>query len=306
MLTFDRLVDTAVQEKTAVALGYFDGLHRGHMAVIELAISQPERLAAVFTYDLPAKTGRAAQGLLLTHADKLTQLEQKGVKLVLCPDFSEFSGMSPERFVQEVLCERLNAGYVSCGEDFRFGHAASAGMQELQALCAARGIETGTPADVLHDGRRISSTWIRELLATGDAEQAAKLLGRPFGYRLPVVEGKRLGRTIGSPTINQTLPEALLCPRYGVYASAVRTPGGWRTGVTNIGLRPTVEQTARANSETYIHDFAGDLYGKEIEVRLLAFLRAEQKFSGVEQLRAQIAADAAAALPAAEAYVQQL
>ena len=310
MQIFSQIEDATSEHKTAIALGFFDGLHVGHRAVIDLALAQRENglTPAVFTFsaDANALGVRRREGLLLPCADKLHLLCKMGVELVLCPDFSALMQMDARDFVEGVLVGRLNAAFVCCGENFRFGRGAAAGVDELRQWCDELGVMVQSCGDVLTDGKRISSTWIRELLAAGEAEKAAKLLGRPFGYLLPVVVGKRLGRTIGSPTINQQLPEDFVPVRLGVYASAVRTPdGSWHAGVTNIGLRPTVEHSDTVNSETYIHAFSGDLYGQKVLVRLLRFLRGEKRFSSVEALRAQIAVDTAEALPVAQSYLDQ-
>ena len=141
--------------------------------------------------------------------------------------------------------------------------------------------------------------------AAGDVKEAGRLLGRAFGYRLTVVHGKRLGRTIDSPTINQRFPKSFVRLRHGVYAAAAVVDGALLPAVANIGLRPTVEQTDAVNSETYIIGFSGDLYGRQIEVRLLEFLRDEQKFASVDALRARIQADARASVPIAKAYIEK-
>ena len=220
-----------------------------------------------------------------------------------CPDFSEFHAMEPESFVDEILVRRLNANAACCGEDFRFGKKAAGDVGQLAALCQARGIRLDVVPPVTFEGERVSSTRIRHLLGEGRVADANRMLGRAFGYDFTVVRGKQLGRKLDSPTINQRLPDGFVPLRHGVYASVSFAGGAWHPSVTNIGLRPTVEDTTAVNSETYICGFSGDLYGASVEVRLLAFLRPEQRFPSVEALRARIHADAEASVPIAEEYL---
>lgn len=160
-----------------------------------------------------------------------------GGALLLSPDFTDFSAMPPEEFVDEVLVRRLGAAVVCCGDDFRFGRDAAGDVPMLKTLCAARGVEVDVVPAVLWGGERVSSTRIRRLLGEGEVETAGELLGRAFGYDFTVVHGKRLGRTIDSPTINQRFPADFVRLRHGVYAAAARVDGVLRPAVTNIGLR---------------------------------------------------------------------
>lgn len=294
----------------AVACGYFDGLHIGHAAVIGRAVRRAREAglcAGVFTFTRsggsPAR--KTGAGEIITEADKYAILDEWGVGRVLAPDFAEFHDLEPEAFFDEVLVRRMGARVICCGADFRFGRAAAGDAALLEKLCVSRGVELDIVPEVLCGGVRVSSTRIRELLAAGDVKTAGALLGRAFGYRFTVVHGKRLGRTIDSPTINQRFPESFVRLRHGVYAAVARVDGALRPAVANIGLRPTVEQTDAVNSETYIIGFSGDLYGQEIEVRLLEFLRDEQRFPSIDALRARIQADARTSVPIAEAYIEK-
>lgn len=304
------LEEAVCETPTAVACGYFDGLHIGHAAVIGEAVAQAQALGVepgVFTFTLhgghPAAKPEGCE--LLTEGEKYRILEAWGVRRVLCPDFSQFQSMSPEAFVEEILCRRLRAAVVCCGEDFRFGSRASGDVSLLRRLCAQRGVQVAVVPEVDCGGSRVSSTRIRALLGEGRVEEANQLLGRAFGYDFIVIHGKRLGRTIDSPTINQRMPAGFVRLRHGVYASVTLAQGRLWPSVTNVGLRPTVEDSRAVNSETYLHGFSGDLYGQRVPVRLLRFLRDEQKFDSVERLRAQIQADAEACLPVARAYIEE-
>ncbi len=256
-----------------------------------------------FTMDGGHPAAKSTANALTTERQKEQLLENWGVRLVLCPDFSEFHAMEPESFVDEILVRRLNANAACCGEDFRFGKKAAGDVGQLAALCQARGIRLDVVPPVTFEGERVSSTRIRSLLGEGRVADANRMLGRAFGYDFTVVRGKQLGRKLDSPTINQRLPDGFVPLRHGVYASVSFAGGAWHPSVTNIGLRPTVEDTTAVNSETYICGFSGDLYGARVEVRLLAFLRPEQRFPSVEALRARIHADAEASVPIAEEYL---
>lgn len=299
----------APKQNSAVALGFFDGLHVGHAAVISCAVQSAKKdglAPAVFTFYIDTgPAGKTPGGMLQTEAEKLDMLGSLGVKTVLSPPFSEFRDMQPEAFVEEVLVKRLSAAVVCCGFDFRFGKQASAGVKELGELCAQSGISLHVMDPVSDAAGKISSTRIRKALAAGDVGAAAKMLGRLFGYCLPVVHGKQLGRSLGKPTINQPIPQNFAVLRHGVYASITTLDGVEYPSVTNIGSHPTVDCGSDVNSETYIHHYSGDLYGREIPVRLVEFLRDEKKFDTVEELRAQIEADADTALKIASKFLGQ-
>lgn len=319
---------------TSVALGFFDGLHLGHQAVIRRAVECCDVgcSPAVFTFTLPgmerpeekrpdlpnSATGKK-EGLsakrpaskpdsafrLITDRERETLLSGWGVEWMVCPPFSAIQSMEPEEFVQKVLADRMHAGTVCCGRDFRFGKRAGAGAKELRTICAALGILVELVDEVTWDGRRISSTWIRDLIHQGDVKTAASLLGRPFGYDFTVISGKRLGRTLHFPTINQSFSTDFITPRHGVYASVAFAEGKWRPAVTNVGLRPTVEVGGQVNSETYIMEFDGDLYDSAVPVRLLEFLRPEVNLGSLDALRAQIGRDTEAARVVAEAFLDR-
>ncbi len=307
MQIYHSVADCQPCGRGAVALGFFDGLQIGHAAVVSRTLSyQQEGLCpCVFTFTMDGghPAAKSSANALTTERQKEQLLESWGVRLVLCPDFSEFHAMEPESFVDEILVRRLNANAACCGEDFRFGKKAAGDVGQLAALCQARGIRLDVVPPVTFEGERVSSTRIRSLLGEGRVADANRMLGRAFGYDFTVVRGKQLGRKLDSPTINQRLPDGFVPLRHGVYASVSFAGGAWHPSVTNIGLRPTVEDTTAVNSETYICGFSGDLYGARVEVRLLAFLRPEQRFPSVEALRARIHADAEASVPIAEEYL---
>lgn len=275
----------------AVALGMFDGLHLGHRKVISLAAEGAARglAPAVFTFAENPKPRGADGGALLSQEDKIRLLGEMGVERLYLPDFSQVKDLSAEDFVRSVLKNICMAREVFCGFNYTFGRGGKAGSGDLRRLCAQCGIGVGVAPAVLDGGEPVSSSRIRALLRAGDAETAARLLGRPFGFNLPVVQGRHLGRRLGTPTLNQRIPPEFVRPRFGVYASRVETGGGVFCGVTNVGVHPTVGAADTALAETWMPEYGGPpLYGRGVRVDLLRFLRPERKFSGLAQLQAEI------------------
>ncbi|MFA9380906.1 MAG: riboflavin biosynthesis protein RibF [Acetanaerobacterium sp.] len=294
MVTIDTLRERKIETPTAVALGYFDGVHRGHRAVIGNAHSRKARGldTCVFSFSVTTQNPESGKGRLniTTSALKQEQMRLLGVDYYVVPDFSEFKELEPEEFVN-LLTQRLCAKEVYCGANFRFGRRAKGDVSLLARLCAAADAALTIVPDVLEGDEPVSSSRIRALLEQGSVQRAGMLLGRPYSYDCPVTQGRRLGRSIGSPTINQYFESQLLVPRYGVYASFVRIDGRLLPGVTNIGVRPTVDENSPPLSETCILGFEGDLYGRRVEVSLIHYLRGERRFASVEQLRDAIAND---------------
>ncbi len=229
---------------------------------------------------------------ILSRDMKFELLEGLGVKYVYSPDFANFKDLDGNGFVQLVLCDKFNAKCAVCGEDFRFGKGAKWGVRELDGLCRRHGIKLYSVPKVTENfGERISSTMIRGLIREGNIERANLLMGSGFALKLPVAYGRKLGRTLDFPTINQYFPKRQIVPKYGVYASRTEVCGGIYKSVTNIGVKPTVGSDAPL-AETYIIDYSGEeLYGETAKVTLTAFLRPERKFADVDELKACIAAD---------------
>ena len=284
----------------AVALGNFDGVHRGHQALIALTVEQAQALDApvlALTFEPhPRRFFVPDTGpfrLTLPPA-KVRLLEAQGVQAVLAQRFDQaFAGLSADAFVDEVLLEGLVARHVVCGYDFTFGARRGGNVEKLRKLGRERGFGVTILDPVMREGEIYSSTSIREALRAGWASEAAELLGRPWEIEGVVEQGDKRGRTIGFPTANVALGEHLR-PRFGVYAVRALVDGTWRDGVANLGRRPTVGKL-QENFEVHLFDFSGDLYGKTLRVALIDFIRPEMKFTGLDQLKAQIAADAQAA-----------
>ncbi len=272
-------------ENTAVALGYFDGVHLAHQYLIrQMTIyAQDNNLnKAVFTFTKSVTLNHKGKDLS-TQSQKLEQMRKIGLDLYYSPDFSLFSNLTPEEFVQQILINSMKAKAVFCGEDFFFGKNRSGNVQVLKELCEKFGIYFHQVDLVTLDGVPVSSTAIREALEDGDMEKAALMLGRPYSIKLPVVHGKKIGRTIGTPTINQIFPKTMCMPKEGVYISSVEFDGTIYPSATGISNRPTVEGT-EITCETHILDFSGDLYHKDIEVEVHMYLFAPRKFNSLEEL----------------------
>ena len=285
-----------MNDKTIFALGFFDGVHLGHQALLaacrELAEKNGCRAGAVtFTAHPDALVFGKAPVLLNTSADRRGLLHTYGVDTVLELPFDRaLMSTHWSAFLQQ-LTQAGAAGFV-CGSDFRFGAGGSGTAKKLAAFCESRQLPCAVVPEQRKDGERISSTRIRLLLEAGRPEEDNRLLGHPHILSGEVVAGKQLGRTIGVPTANLRFPEGLLVPKFGVYACKVLVDGEQYAAVTNIGTRPTVDGQG-VTVESYLLDFNGDLYGKNITVAFYEFLRPEQKFSSLEELKTQIAADIA-------------
>ena len=275
----------------AVALGCFDGIHLGHRAVME-RLHDPsfdDLDKAVFSFSDAPSFKKGAE-LIATFEDKCGILSEMGMQELILPSFDSVRDYSPESFFSEILVKRLDARLLVCGENYRFGRYASGDSELLQRLSAEQGIRCIVVPSVMYGGSMISSSRIRAALAAGDVESAAKMLGRQFSYCLEVVHGRKLGRELGTPTINQYFPDNFLIPAYGVYASVTGIDGKLYSSVTNIGVKPTVGSD-RPLSETWVIGYSGDLYGRKIRVSLISHMRDECRFSSMEKLKEAIHSD---------------
>jgi len=288
-----------IMKRTIFALGFFDGVHLGHQALLaacqRLAAEAGLQTGAVtFTAHPDTLVSGNTPGLINTIEDRIRLLEGFGMDTVIPLPFDKTLMQTPWEVFLEQLLEQGAAGFV-CGDDFRFGFKGEGNAEKLTAFCKDRGLPWAVVPEQLFDGVRVSSTHIRQLLLSGDMKAATGFLGHPHILTGKVIRGKQLGRTIGIPTANLTLPEGLICPKKGVYATKATVKGQEFTGVTNIGTRPTVSGEG-ISVETWLLGYEGDLYGEELQLQFLAFLRPEQKFSSLEELKAQIQRDAARAV----------
>lgn len=281
-----------MKERTIYALGFFDGVHIGHQALLkackELAEKENCRAGVItFTTHPDSLVSGSAPRLISTLADRRKLLEQYGMEVVVELPFDQKLMQTPwQDFLNMVKEEYATAGFV-CGQDFRFGKKGEGTAALLQEACEKEGLPCRVVAEQKMEGITVSSTYIRGLLEAGEMEKATAFLGHPFCLTETVVEGKKLGRTLSIPTANMALPQELVRPKLGVYAGTIVIDGKTYVAVTNIGTRPTVDGEG-ITVESWLPDFSGDLYGKTLTLKLSCFIREEKKFPNLEALQAEI------------------
>lgn len=288
-----------MNKPTVIALGFFDGVHRGHAALLQRAAQRAKELgveSAVFTFNRPPKevvTGKKVY--LINSTDDRRDLMERlyGIDRVIFAPFDDnMMHCSWQDFLHELLIRENGAVHLVAGHDYHFGYKNEGNPQLLQEACAKLGIGCDIIPKVELDGITVSSTYIRTLVESGDVERAAQFLGHRHCLSQAVRHGQHFGRTIGIPTVNLTIPEGVLVPRYGVYISRVYLPDGRSfPGVTNIGTRPTVSSSPEVTVETFLLDFDGDLYDRRIRLEFFCRLRGEQRFPDALALRDQIHRD---------------
>lgn len=274
------------EKQSAVTLGKFDALHRGHQKLIEQVCkyADDQTVSIVCAFDM----GKQA---LLTKNEKREQLKEKVDYLILCPFTKKIREMEAETFIQEILVNRFHASHLVVGTDFRFGHGKRGDARMLEQYAEQYGYQVDVIEKETLDGKIISSTYIRELLAEGNIVRANLLLGYTYQLSGTVRHGKQLGRTLGFPTMNVIPEEEKIMPKFGVYTCRIFVDGIWYNGIGNVGVKPTVTEEQKPLVEVYAFDFEGDAYGKEVTVEFCEFVRPEQKFSSIEELKAQVDED---------------
>ena len=273
------------------ALGFFDGVHLGHQALLKTCCKLAEQLGAqpcaiTFQQHPQALFLENPPKLINTNNDRLRLLRQYGIGPVrFYPVTRDVMGMSCEAFLEELItCGAV--GFV-CGSDFRFGNRGEGNAEKLEEFCRVRNLAFRMVGDQMLDDLRVSSTHIRTLLEQGEMEQAVRFLGHPHILTGEVVEGRKIGRTIGIPTANLTVPKEVVQLRHGVYVCKATVEGNAFLAVTNVGNRPTVGGH-KVTVEPWLLDFNGDLYGKTLILEFYSFLRPERKFDSLEDLKAEI------------------
>ena len=285
--------------KIALALGTFDGLHKGHLNVLKTTkeFALDGLVPSVLLFDchpLVAVKGFAPP-LLITKEEKEESIKRMGL-LPIPISFDEIRNLSPEEFVKDVLIDKLNAGAVVSGDNFHFGKNGQGNSEVLEELCKKYDIIYKKAENVSYGDQLISSTRIRNALENGDIEEANNMLGRKFSYDFLVVEGNKIGKKyFGFPTINQHFPVDFINLKHGVYASQSTVDDVVYPSVTNFGCHPTIGGD-KVLSETCILGFDGDLYNQRIKVELLSFIRGEKKFNSKEELKEQIDKDSKSAV----------
>lgn len=276
----------------ALALGTFDGVHKGHLNVLNEAkkLKSESLVPAVLVFDRHPQevlSGKK-QFLLLTPTEKNRIFKENGILSVkVC--FEEIKNYSPEEFV--IFTKNLGAKALVCGENFHFGKFSAGNTEILFELCKKYDIILKIAKNAYCGEELISSSRIRACIENGETEKANEMLGRYFSYDFPVSHGRGNGTVWGFPTANQKIPDTFVRPKFGVYASRVLIDGKFYPSVTNFGVRPTVSDSGEAVSETFVSDFNGSLYGKDLRVELIKFLRCEQKFASIDALSAQVMKD---------------
>ena len=279
------------QHKRVYALGFFDGVHLGHQALLaecrRLATLHRCKAAAI-TFDLPpgAVLQNQAPNMLTNALDRQRLLRHFGMdEVTVFPATPDSLSMPWQKFLNR-LVDAGAVGFV-CGQDYRFGHKGEGDAEKLAAFAAEKGFPCSIVPEQQMDGEKISSTRIRRLLEQGDVENANRLLGHPHILTGTVISGQKIGRTIGIPTANLPLPPELLTPALGVYACIARVDGKEYPAVTNIGTRPTVGGVG-ITAEAWLQNFSGDLYGKMLTLEFHSFLRPEKTFPSLEALKEEI------------------
>ena len=291
-----KTLDFKIEEPTAVTLGKFDGLHRGHELLMRTVLECKEKYqvaSVAFTFDIPprSRVEEIVASVLTTNDEKQYIFEKQGIDyLIECPFTQEVMSMEPQKFI-EWISNSLHMKYVVVGDDFRFGYKRAGDYHTLQEYEAVYGYKTIVLEKLKDSNRDISSTYVREKIADGNIRKANELLGYHYFIKSEILHGKKLGRRIGIPTINMILPEHKLLPPNGVYVTEVLVNGEKYMGVTNVGCKPTVSEEKIVGVETYIDDFNQDLYGEKIVVSFLEFIRPEMKFASVDELKVQMESD---------------
>lgn len=281
---------------SAVAIGKFDGIHAGHYRLIDEILRQKKNglQAVIFTF-FPSATvyfGGGEAKELTTREEKREIFERMGIDVVVeFPLNPETAATLPVDFVKNILLGMMNMKFLAAGEDVSFGKGGKGNRELLEEMAEENDFSVRIIEKIFDHGKEISSTYVREEILKGNMELASELLSRNYSIEGIVENGMHLGRKMGFPTVNLYPPKEKLMPPYGVYYSDVFYDGCTYHGITNIGVKPTVQQTKVVNAETYLYDFDRDIYGKKIRLELLKFKRPEQKFQDLAALQKKLHED---------------
>src|SRR5688572_28785785 len=302
MKIFHGTENANILRPTVLTLGVFDGLHLGHQKIMQTVVERAKAVGAhatAITFDPHPRAvlhPESAPPLLQTLDQRLANFEVLGIEqAIVIPFTREFAANPAENFLRDIVHDRLHAREVYLGKGFAFGRGRGGNIELLRRMSEELGFLADEVPEVCIRGRRISSSRIRTLLSEGRVNLARRMLGRPYGVEGVISRGNQRGRTIGFPTANLK-PHNRLVPKNGVYATATLVDGTWRRSITNVGVRPTFEDSTEVSIESNIFDFHGDLYGDVLRVRFLHRIRDERKFGGIDELKAQIEKDTRRAL----------
>jgi riboflavin kinase/FMN adenylyltransferase len=274
------------EKRSAVTLGKFDCLHRGHQLLIDRVreLSDEDTCSIVCAFDMGKES-------LLTNEERRARLEGEVDCLIECPFTKELREMEAEQFIRRILVDTMHVKDVIIGTDFRFGYEVRGDAEMLQKYAGQYGYRVEVIEKKKYHEREISSTYVRELLKEGNVKLASRLLGYTYCTSGTVEHGKRLGRTLGFPTMNVSWDGRKIAPRYGVYACETVIDGTVYPSIGNVGVKPTVAKIPQLLAEVYVFGYEGDAYGKKIEIRFLDFERPEMRFDSVEELKHQVDID---------------
>ena len=288
--------------KRAIALGFFDGVHIGHGALLRKTVLRAEEIGgipSVLSFDVHPDTLVFNKEVPLINSALAREYiirELYGIDNVVFMHFNRHVMQMPWQLFADKIIEQLDIGWIVVGHDFCFGYRGEGTAAKLKEYCEERGIGCDIIEAVMLDGKIVSSTYIRTLIADGDMEEAKRFLGHPHMLADTVHSGYHIGTQMGTPTINMNFPAGVIVPKYGVYASKVfLEDGNEYTSVSNIGVRPTVSDDNIVNVESHLLNYSGNLYGRQVRVEFYSYLRGERKFDDVEQLAVQIKLDSKAA-----------
>ncbi|GHU49239.1 riboflavin biosynthesis protein [Clostridia bacterium] len=297
MIEYSNLEEVEIKEKTAIAMGNFDGMHIGHQALVKMAVegaAEKGMKSAVFTFRNNPKNvvagGRVVKSIMLPE-DKAHFMESLGIDYLLSMPFDDdIRHLPPDRYIKELLLGRFNMASAYCGFNYRFGKGASGDVSILQTISREEGFGLSVLEPQTVGDRVVSSSLIRSLISAGNMEACAAFLGRNYSVGGEVVVGNQLGRTIGFPTVNILIDEDMVVPANGVYVTCCHLGDEIYPGVTNVGVRPTIGDEKKS-IETHLFDINEDLYGKHITVEFFKRLREERRFDGLPALAGQIGKD---------------
>ena len=290
-------LDFSIPEMSAITLGKFDGIHKGHQKLMKMILAKKEQglKSVVFTFGQMPGTFFFGKGrTILTRKERQLHLERMGIDYMIeCPFVPEVIQMEPEKFIEDVLVNQLHVKYIAVGPDFRFGHNRKGSVGVLKKMASVYGYEVEVFDKECLDDKVISSTYVRHMLEIGEMETVQRLLGYPYYVSGTVVHGHAIGRKLGIPTINLIPDDDKMLPPNGVYLTKTIWGEEQLFGITNVGCKPTISGEEAKGIETHLYDFDGDLYDKELTVEFYAYHRPERRFESLEDLKSQLARDAA-------------